>query len=143
MANGKAPEKKALMTEPKAQRTRQGEVPPNPDAVRRGHWIWPLGLAMAGLGGAAAFMLRGCWHTHMSWPIKLDDEFSYQVCTNCGIKRLYDEKTFHAYGPYGYDLHELIARERTVRLRRLRKHTEMMARSMAKGTGEKATETQE
>jgi hypothetical protein len=91
--------------------------------------MWPVGLALAGLGGAAAYMLRGCWHAHMGWPVKFDDEFSYQVCTNCGIKRLYDEKTFHAYGPYGYDLHELVARERAERLKRLRQHTEAMTRA--------------
>jgi hypothetical protein len=79
-----------------------------------------VGLALAGLGSAAAFMLRGCWHPRMSWPIRHDDDFSYQVCTACGIKRLFNQATFHAYGPYGYDLHELIARERTERMRRLR-----------------------
>jgi hypothetical protein len=86
------------------------------------HWVWPLGLAVAGLGSAAAFMLRGCWHPRMSWPIRHDDEFSYQVCPGCGIKRLFDQGTFHAYGPYGYDLHDLIARERTERIRRLREY---------------------
>ena len=90
---------------------------------------------MASLGSLAAFMLRGCWHTHTSWPIRVEDEwtggeeFSYQVCTGCGIKRLYDERTFHAYGPYGYDLHELIALERAARLRRFRRHEATMART--------------
>jgi hypothetical protein len=106
---------------------RQGELPPRPH--RHVHWAWPLGLAVAGLGGAAAFILRGCWHTSMSWPTRHDEEFSYQVCTSCGIKRLYDQKTFHAYGPYGYDLHELIARERAARLRRLQKHEGAMRKS--------------
>jgi hypothetical protein len=27
----------------------------------------------------------------------------------CGIKRLFDEQTFRAYGPYSYDLDHLIA----------------------------------
>jgi hypothetical protein len=35
---------------------------------------------------------------------------SYQVCLGCGIKRLFDEKSFRAYGPYSYDLNRLIAR---------------------------------
>jgi DNA-directed RNA polymerase subunit RPC12/RpoP len=93
---------------------------------RRPHWIWPLGLAMAGIGSTAAFVLRGCWHAHMTWPIRYDEEFSYQVCPSCGIKRLFDEKAFHAYGPYGYDVKELIARERTARIRRLRRHEELL-----------------
>ena len=91
---------------------------------RRVHWVWPLGLAVAGIGSAAAFMLRGCWHTKMSWPVRHDDDFSYQVCPACGIKRLFDQTTFQGYGPYGYDLHELIARERTERRRRLREYKE-------------------
>jgi hypothetical protein len=128
MANDKASDKRTFKTERETpRRTQQGEVPPQP-APRRAHWVWPLGLAVAGLGGVTAFMLRGCWHTKMGWPVKFDEEFSYQVCTNCGIKRLYDEQTFHAYGPYGYDLHELIARERASRLRRLRRHTEAMTK---------------
>jgi hypothetical protein len=91
-------------------------------ASRRLHWAWPLGLAVAGLGGAAAFMLRGCWHSKMSWPTSYDEDFSYQVCPSCGIKRLFDPATFHAYGPYGYDLQELIACERAERARRLEQY---------------------
>ena len=34
---------------------------------------------------------------------------SYQVCLGCGIKRLFDEEAFRAYGPYSYDLNRLIA----------------------------------
>ncbi len=119
-------EKNSERPERPKRQTQQGEVPERPHWHR--HWIWPLGLAVAGLGGAAAFMLRGCWHANLSWPIRHDDEFSYQVCPSCGIKRLFDEKTFHPYGPYGYDLHELIARERTARLRRLRQHAEQRSR---------------
>jgi hypothetical protein len=50
----------------------------------------------------------------MSWPIKDEEshEFSYQVCTGCGVKRLFDESSFEAYGPCSYDLNKLIARER-------------------------------
>jgi hypothetical protein len=108
-------------------RTKQGEVPPRPPK-RRIHWIWPVGLAVAGLGGVAAFMMRGCWHTQMGWPIAYDEQYSYQVCTDCGIKRLFDEKSFHAYGPYGYDLHELIAGERAARLRQSKRREEFETR---------------
>ena len=37
------------------------------------------------------------------------------MCLGCGIKRLFDEKKFHGYGPYGYDVKKLIAREQAVR----------------------------
>ncbi len=83
-------------------------------------WLWPLGVGAAALGGAAAFLLRGCWHTRMSWPIR-EGDCAYQVCLGCGIKRLFDEKAFRAYGPFGYDLHELLARERAMRIRKQRK----------------------
>ncbi len=48
----------------------------------------------------------------MSWPVR-SQEHSYQVCLGCGIKRLFDEKAFRAYGPYSYDLNRLIALERS------------------------------
>jgi hypothetical protein len=64
-----------------------------------------------GLAGAAVVVLRGCWHRKMSWPIRMQ-EHSYQVCLNCGAKRLFDEQAFRAYGPYSYDLHRLIAWDR-------------------------------
>jgi hypothetical protein len=72
---------------------------------------WSLGLAATGVAGAALFLLRGCWHSKMSWPIRVQ-EHSYQVCTGCGIKRLFDERAFSAYGPYSYDLQRLIAWDR-------------------------------
>lgn len=84
-------------------------------------WIWPWGLAFASLGAAAAVLMRGCWHTRMGWPSRYDKQYSYRVCTDCGIKRLFDEKTFQEYGPYGYDLKELIARAEEVRAKRMRK----------------------
>jgi len=89
-------------------------------------WIWPIGVLAAGFAGAATVALRGCWH-QMSWPIRITDEhapghgdegYAYQICTKCGIMRLYDDQAFHPYGPHGYDLHELIARERASRRRR-------------------------
>jgi hypothetical protein len=47
----------------------------------------------------------------MSWPVRAQ-ELSYQVCLGCGIKRLFDEKTFRAYGPYSYDLNRLMSWDR-------------------------------
>ena len=91
---------------------------------RRVHWAFPLGIGLAGLASAAAFVLRGCWHSNMSWPARAEDEhgdFSYQVCMDCGIMRLFDERKFRGVGPYGYDLHALIAGERRLRLQRMQR----------------------
>jgi len=63
-----------------------------------------------GMAGAALVVFRGCWHRKMSWPVRLQNH-SYQVCTGCGIKRLFDEKAFRSYGPYSYDLNRLISWE--------------------------------
>jgi hypothetical protein len=73
--------------------------------------LWPFGLLATGVAGTAVMLLRGCWHGKMSWPIRIQ-EHSYQVCLGCGIKRLFDEKTFRAYGPYSYDLNRLIGWEK-------------------------------
>ena len=80
--------------------------------------MWPLGIAAAGVAAAATVLLRGCWHTRMSWPTRYDDQYSYRVCTECGIKRLFDPKSFRGYGPYAYELHELIARDRALRMKK-------------------------
>jgi len=53
------------------------------------------------------------------WPMREGDH-SYQVCLGCGIKRLFDEKKFRGYGPYGYDVKKLIAREQAIRARQRR-----------------------
>jgi hypothetical protein len=50
----------------------------------------------------------------MSWPVRYQ-EHSYQVCLGCGIKRLFDEKLFRAYGPYSYDLNRLISQDEAKR----------------------------
>lgn len=60
-----------------------------------------------GLAGVALVALRGCWHRRMSWPVQMQG-CAYQVCLGCGVKRLFDEKSFRAYGPFRYDLNELI-----------------------------------
>jgi hypothetical protein len=77
-----------------------------------------LGLIATGLAGAAVVILRGCWHRRMSWPVRAR-EHAYQVCTGCGIKRLFDEQSFRAYGPYSYDLSRLIAWDRANRASRV------------------------
>jgi hypothetical protein len=78
---------------------------------KKSRWKWPLGLMATGLAGAAVVVFRGCWHRKMSWPVR-SQGFSYQVCMGCGIKRLFDEEVFRAYGPYSYDLARLIAWDR-------------------------------
>jgi hypothetical protein len=69
---------------------------------------WPLGLLATGVAGAAVVLWRGCWHRKMSWPVS-SEGCSYQVCTGCGIKRLFDEKEFRGYGRFEYDLDRLIS----------------------------------
>lgn len=71
-------------------------------------WKWPVGVIATGVAGAAVVLWRGCWHRKMSWPVS-SRGCSYQVCTGCGIKRLFDEKEFRAYGPFDYDLDRLIS----------------------------------
>jgi len=75
---------------------------------KKSRWMWSLSLMATTVAGAAVVVLRGCWHKRMSWPVR-SQEYSYQVCLNCGIKRLFDEKTFRSYGPYSYDLERLIS----------------------------------
>ena len=71
-------------------------------------------MVVTGLTGIAVVLLRGCWHSKMSWPIRARG-YSYQVCPGCGIKRLFDEKDFQSYRPYRYDLNDLIAWDRAQR----------------------------
>jgi len=75
---------------------------------RKSSWLWPLGLAATSVAGVLVLALRGCWHRRMSWPVRAQGH-SYQVCLSCGVKRLFDEKRFCSYGPFCYDLSELIA----------------------------------
>lgn len=88
---------------------------------KKSRWKLPLGLVATGVAGAAVLVLRGCWHRKMSWPVRYQDH-SYQVCLGCGIKRLFDERAFRAYGPYSYDLNKLIAQEAANRARREAEH---------------------
>jgi len=80
----------------------------NANKERKRTWLWPWGILATGLAGAGVVILRGCWHRKMSWPVRAQGH-SYQVCLGCGIKRLFDEAAFRAYGPYSYDLNRLIA----------------------------------
>jgi hypothetical protein len=75
---------------------------------RKHGWFWPVGVMATGLAGVVVVALRGCWHRRMSWPVRMQG-YAYQVCLGCGAKRLFDEERFRAYGPYRYDLNELIA----------------------------------
>jgi hypothetical protein len=75
---------------------------------KKSRWKVPLGLMATGVAGAAVLVFRGCWHRKMSWPVRYQ-QHSYQVCLGCGIKRLFDEKSFCAYGAYSYDLNKLIS----------------------------------
>jgi hypothetical protein len=93
-------------------------------------WMFPAGVALAGIGSAATLLLRAGCHHKWSWPMRVraedvkhtgDEEYSYQVCTKCGIRRLYDDKILRAFGPLGYDLHELIAHDRAAHIRWLQK----------------------
>jgi len=74
-----------------------------------------MGLLATGMAGAAV-ILRGCWHSKMSWPVR-SQGCAYQVCTGCGIKRLFDEDIFRGFGPYSYDLQRLLAYEQARRLK--------------------------
>ncbi len=67
-----------------------------------------LKAARAHIDSLLAVLLRGCWHTKMAWPIRLDG-YIYRVCLGCGIKRLFDEGTLRCYGDFGYDLPQLAA----------------------------------
>ena len=69
------------------------------------------------LGTAALALFRGCRHRQMSWPMRYDYQYSYRVCTDCGINRLFDPESFRNCGPYGYDLQELIAGDRARRMK--------------------------
>ena len=73
-----------------------------------------------GLGTAAVALFRGCRHRQMSWPMRYDSQYSYRVCTDCGIKRLFDPESFRNCGPYSYDLHKLIARDHARRMKQRR-----------------------
>lgn len=88
---------------------------PNSKKTKRSRWLWPMGLLATGMAGAAV-VLRGCWHSKMSWPVR-SQGVAYQVCTGCGIKRLFDEDVFRGYGPYSYDVQRLLAYDQARRLK--------------------------
>jgi hypothetical protein len=88
--------------------------PESPGKSWKAGWLWPVGVVATSLATAGLLLLRGCWHRRMSWPVRAQG-YSYQVCLSCGVKRLFDEKGFCSYGPFRYDLNELIAWERVQR----------------------------
>jgi hypothetical protein len=88
-------------------RKQLGVLWPLQEIKPKSRWSWISGLMATGVAGAAVILLRGCWHGKMSWPVRAQD-YTYQVCLGCGIKRLFDEQSFRAYGPYSYDLNRLI-----------------------------------
>jgi hypothetical protein len=78
-----------------------------PEKLKKPFRWWP-GVVATSLAGAVVMAIRGCWHGRMSWPAAVQG-YSYQVCLKCGAMQLFDEKTFRAYGPFRYDLNQLIA----------------------------------
>ena len=90
---------------------------------KKSNWLWPAGAVATGLAGAAVLLLRGCWHRRMSWPVRAQG-YAYQVCLGCGVKRLFDEQHFRSYGPFRYDLDELVAWEKARRVEMLPKGEE-------------------
>ena len=91
-----------------------GESEKSEKRGRKTSWLWPAGMAATGLAGFGLLVLRGCRHRQMSWPVRMQG-CAYQVCLSCGVKRLFDEKSFRSYGPFSYDLDELIAWDRSRR----------------------------
>jgi hypothetical protein len=85
-----------------------------PEKHRKSNWWWPAEAVVNSVAGAVVVAFRGCWHGHLSWPVTVQG-YSYRVCLSCGAKRLFDENTFIGYGPFRYDLNELIALEKTAR----------------------------
>jgi hypothetical protein len=81
---------------------------------QKASWLWPAGVAATGVAGFGLLLLRGCWHRKMSWPVRIQG-CAYQVCLGCGVKRLFDEKAFRSYGPFSYDVEDLMAWERAHR----------------------------
>jgi hypothetical protein len=104
----------AVVTEAVAAETATTKaVEEKPEKLRKSSWWWP-GVVATTLAGAAVMAFRGCWHARMSWPVG-GHGCSYQVCLTCGAMRLFDEKTFSAFGPFRYDLDELIAWENSTK----------------------------
>jgi hypothetical protein len=73
-----------------------------PGRLKNSQW-WRPAVVVSSVAGVVDSAFRGCWHSKMSWPVGVQG-YSYQVCLGCGAKRLFDEDTFSAYGPFRYDL---------------------------------------
>jgi len=85
-----------------------------PEKPRKSTRWWSGAVATSLLGAAVVASFRGCWHGKMSWPVGVRG-YSYQVCLSCGAMRLFDENAFSSYGPFRYDLNELIAWEESAK----------------------------
>ena len=59
---------------------------------------------------ARQLVFGGCRHKKMGWPIWLGGH-AYQVCLECGMKRLFDEDKLHGYGPYSHQIRDLLPPE--------------------------------
>jgi hypothetical protein len=70
--------------------------------LKNSQWWHPAVVANS-VAEVVVSAFRGCWHSTVSWPVG-GPGCSYQVCLGCGAKRLFDEETFTAYGPFRYDL---------------------------------------
>ena len=89
---------------------------------------WPFDIIVASVTHVTELLLHGCRHGRMSWPKRYDDEYSYQVCPDCGIHRLFDPRAFRPFGPHRYDVGGLVARERIRRATRPNAHRPQRAR---------------
>jgi hypothetical protein len=43
----------------------------------------------------------GCWHKELTRPFTSGD-ISYRVCSDCGARRPFDEKSFKTFGAFYY-----------------------------------------
>lgn len=82
-------------------------APGNAEKREKKRWWRPAEAVANSLAGVVLVAFRGCWHRQLSWPVA-EGGYTYRVCLNCGAKRLFDEKTFTAHGPFRYDMNELI-----------------------------------
>jgi hypothetical protein len=74
------------------------------------------GAAVLHVTEVAEYLFTSCRHKTLGLPIQdRVSSCSYQVCLECGKKRLFDEKKFLAYGGFGNDLAGLLARSATKR----------------------------
>jgi hypothetical protein len=81
-----------------------------PGRLKNSQW-WRPAVVANSVAGVVDSAFRGCWHSKMSWPVGVQG-YSYQVCLSCGAKRLFDEDSFSAYGPFRYDLNAVLGSQK-------------------------------